>query len=108
MPMFVNYYQCESCGQKWTDLWSATCDDDCPHCGARHMSPYKSEDATGPTDTAQPDPLAALKIAREHIERQREDYETGLEDGTYEDREGYAQLCADLAVIDDVIEAFER
>src|SRR3979490_412886 len=30
----------------WTDEWSAQCDDDCPHCGARHMSPYKSEDAT--------------------------------------------------------------
>jgi len=22
------------------------CDDDCPHCGARHMSPYDSEDLT--------------------------------------------------------------
>jgi hypothetical protein len=20
------------------------CDDDCPYCGARHMSPYESED----------------------------------------------------------------
>ena len=23
------------------------CDDDCPHCGARHMTPYKSDDLTG-------------------------------------------------------------
>ncbi|MDB5486275.1 MAG: hypothetical protein JWR29_2179 [Tardiphaga sp.] len=22
------------------------CDDDCPHCGARHMSPYDSENLT--------------------------------------------------------------
>jgi hypothetical protein len=22
------------------------CDDDCPHCGARHMSPYESDDLT--------------------------------------------------------------
>jgi hypothetical protein len=22
------------------------CDDDCPHCGARHMSPFHSEDLT--------------------------------------------------------------
>jgi hypothetical protein len=27
---------------EWADVWSAQCDDDCPHCGARHMSPYKS------------------------------------------------------------------
>ena len=26
------------------DVWSAQCDDDCPQCGARHMSPYDSED----------------------------------------------------------------
>lgn len=23
------------------------CDDDCPYCGARHMSPYDSDDLTG-------------------------------------------------------------
>lgn len=22
------------------------CDDDCPHCGARHMTPFKSDDLT--------------------------------------------------------------
>jgi hypothetical protein len=22
------------------------CDDDCPHCGARHMSPYEADDLT--------------------------------------------------------------
>ena len=45
MPWFRNFYRCAKCNRTWTDEWSATCDDDCPHCGARHMSPYKSEDA---------------------------------------------------------------
>src|SRR5712692_2821670 len=44
MALFRNYYRCAECDRTWTDVWSATCDDDCPHCGARHMSPYKSED----------------------------------------------------------------
>jgi predicted nucleic acid-binding Zn-ribbon protein len=42
--LFRNFYRCARCGHMWTDVWSATCDDDCPHCGARHMSPYESED----------------------------------------------------------------
>lgn len=41
---FRNYYRCARCGHEWTDEWSAMCDDDCPQCGARHMSPYRSED----------------------------------------------------------------
>jgi DNA-directed RNA polymerase subunit RPC12/RpoP len=41
---FRNFYRCSECGSKWTDIWPAQCDDDCPWCGARHMSPYKSED----------------------------------------------------------------
>jgi predicted nucleic acid-binding Zn-ribbon protein len=45
MAWFRNYYRCTRCGHEWTDEWSAMCDDDCPHCGARHMSPLKSEDA---------------------------------------------------------------
>ena len=45
MAMFLNFYICERCDSTWTDLWSAMCDDDCPHCGARHISPFKSEDA---------------------------------------------------------------
>jgi predicted nucleic acid-binding Zn-ribbon protein len=43
MELFRNYYRCERCGHEWTDEWSAQCDD-CPKCGARHMSPYKSDD----------------------------------------------------------------
>jgi predicted nucleic acid-binding Zn-ribbon protein len=42
--LFGNFYRCARCGHGWTDVWSATCDDDCPHCGVRHMSPDKSED----------------------------------------------------------------
>jgi len=44
MALFKNYYRCGRCGHEWTDIWSATCDDDCPACGSRHYSPYKSED----------------------------------------------------------------
>ena len=46
MAWFLNYYGCARCGQEWTDEWSCDCDDDCPHCGARHMSPYSSDDLT--------------------------------------------------------------
>lgn len=43
-PLFRNFYQCYRCNHLWEDVWSATCDDDCRRCGARHCSPYKSED----------------------------------------------------------------
>lgn len=44
MAWFSNHYYCARCGRVWIDEWSATCDDDCPHCGARHMSPSASDD----------------------------------------------------------------
>jgi DNA-directed RNA polymerase subunit RPC12/RpoP len=43
-PWFRNHYQCPRCQYEWTDDWSATCDDDCPRCGFRHVSPLRSED----------------------------------------------------------------
>jgi hypothetical protein len=46
MAWFRNRYRCSRCGRTWTDEWSCTCDDDCPHCGARHMSPEDSDDLT--------------------------------------------------------------
>lgn len=46
MAWFLNYYKCARCDREWSDEWSCMCDDDCPHCGARHMSPYDSEDFT--------------------------------------------------------------
>lgn len=41
---FQNFYRCYRCGHEWSDVWSAQCDDDCTECGARHVSPYTSED----------------------------------------------------------------
>lgn len=46
MAWFANHYQCARCANEWTDEWSCTCDDDCPACGARHMSPLDSDDLT--------------------------------------------------------------
>jgi len=42
---FINFYKCEECGHEWQDEWSCTCEDDCPECSARHMTPRTSEDA---------------------------------------------------------------
>ena len=46
MAWFRNHYKCACCGSVWTDEWSCMCDDDCRRCGARHMSPYESDDLT--------------------------------------------------------------
>jgi predicted nucleic acid-binding Zn-ribbon protein len=46
MAWFLNHYKCTRCKRKWADQWSCICDDDCPHCGARHMSPHGSEELT--------------------------------------------------------------
>jgi predicted nucleic acid-binding Zn-ribbon protein len=43
---YLNHYQCARCDYHWDDEWSCTCDDGCPQCGARHMSPYDSDDLT--------------------------------------------------------------
>ena len=42
--LFRNYYHCAGCGHHWSDVWPAQCEDDCLECGARHVSPYKSDD----------------------------------------------------------------
>lgn len=44
-PEFINHYKCYRCAHEWVDQWTAQCDDDCPECGARHVSPHTSEDA---------------------------------------------------------------
>ncbi len=46
MAWFRNQYVCEECKESWEDEWSCGCDDDCPHCGARHMEPIDSIDLT--------------------------------------------------------------
>lgn len=44
MALLTNHYTCERCGHNWSDDWDCAVDDDCPSCGARHMSPHTSED----------------------------------------------------------------
>lgn len=39
-----NFYRCPRCGHDWQDSWDSQCDDDCPECGCRHVSPYESEE----------------------------------------------------------------
>lgn len=39
---YENHYECYRCAYTWTDVWTAMCDDDCPECGARHVSPHDS------------------------------------------------------------------
>jgi predicted nucleic acid-binding Zn-ribbon protein len=62
MAWFINYYRCPQCGQTWCDEWSAMCDDDCPHCGTRHISPYQSDEET-------PEPIEILKDLAETFRR---------------------------------------
>ena len=46
MAWFLNHYECARCHTRWSDEWSCMCDDDCPQCGARHMSPRDSDELT--------------------------------------------------------------
>lgn len=40
---YHNWYKCPRCNHEWEDEWDCGCDDDCPECGCRHISPVKSE-----------------------------------------------------------------
>jgi predicted nucleic acid-binding Zn-ribbon protein len=46
MAWYRNHYECSRCGHEWEDEWSCMCDDDCPSCGARHMTLYDSDELT--------------------------------------------------------------
>jgi hypothetical protein len=46
MAWFLNFYRCDRSRKIWTDQWSCTCDDECPHCGFHDMTPFNSEDLT--------------------------------------------------------------
>jgi hypothetical protein len=46
MAWYNNRYVCPDCGYVWEDDWSACCDDECPECESRHISPVSSEDLT--------------------------------------------------------------
>ena len=70
MARFINHYRCPNCQlpafqrlvrlkcwnwifpvpDEWADEWDCTCDDDCPECGFRHVSPVESEDGTSGQD----------------------------------------------------------
>lgn len=41
---FRNFYRCPSCGHEWQDEWDSMCDDQCPQCHLKGVSPYRSED----------------------------------------------------------------
>jgi hypothetical protein len=46
MAWFRYYYRCEKCHAEWEEEWSSMCEDDCPSCEERHMTPYESDDLT--------------------------------------------------------------
>lgn len=50
---FLNYYRCyrEECGHEWQDVYPAQPDDDCPVCGARHCSPFQSNEVPPADET---------------------------------------------------------
>lgn len=39
----INYYKCPVCGCNWDDEWSCACDDSCPNCGTKNISPIGSD-----------------------------------------------------------------
>jgi hypothetical protein len=39
---YHNFYKCPDCGHGWEGHWDCGCDDDCPECGCRNVSPYRS------------------------------------------------------------------
>lgn len=73
MSWFRNHYQCGRCSYRWSDEWSANCDDDCPECGARHTEPTDSDDLTVIVEE-KPDGSFAILRSPETAEHQP-DYE---------------------------------
>jgi hypothetical protein len=33
LTTWENHYYCPGCDLRWTDTWTAQCDDECPGCG---------------------------------------------------------------------------
>jgi hypothetical protein len=100
MAWFLNYYTCDRCGEDWTDEWSCTCDDDCPNCGARHMSPDDSDDLTHVIEK-QGDAFVVLRSpdAAEHSP----DYFELASFRTYAEAEGY--VAGQLRTLTNLIES---
>lgn len=67
MALFRNFYRCARCQHEWSDEWTAQCDDDCPRCGARHMSPYKSEDVPDPTVPQETESAAKIRALNDAL-----------------------------------------
>ena len=44
MTLWLNYYKCTRCEYMWEDEWECQVDDDCPHCGCRHIGPHESKE----------------------------------------------------------------
>ena len=62
MPLFRNFYRCDRCGNEWEDVWSATCDDDCPSArGTCHLISRKM-----PTTIKHQQPFGAVSLLSRH------------------------------------------
>jgi hypothetical protein len=88
MAWFINQYLCEDCKLEWEDEWSATCDDDCPHCGSRHMEPYNSIDVT---EIVQEHNGTFLVLRMPDDAEDTDDYELIAEFKTREDAEDFVR-----------------
>jgi rubrerythrin len=42
--LFRNFYKCPKCGYEWSDTWDSKCNDFCPACQERDITPYQSDD----------------------------------------------------------------
>ncbi len=90
MAWFLNQYECEECGETWEDEWSCMCDDDCPHCGARHMETCSSVDLTEVIEAVGD----SFLVLRSSVNAESEpDYRILVEFPTREEAERFLQRC---------------
>lgn len=47
MAKFINHYRCPHCGCTWQSPWDAVCNDQCPRCDRKDISPFNSDDVVG-------------------------------------------------------------
>lgn len=43
MTTYENEYRCPGCGHEWNDHADSGCDDECPECGERAVTPVRSD-----------------------------------------------------------------
>ena len=46
--LWHNFYECPDCWELWEGDWDSQCDDTCPKCGRRDISPYESRETSEP------------------------------------------------------------